>query len=312
MKKVLITGGLGFIGSNLAQELLSQNYKVSLLSKSKTKLKNISDLVPMPELILKDVHNISEDEVKDKEIIFHCASTNNNYHIHGEPFLDVNINCNGTISLLEACRKFNPSAKIVYLSTFFVNGKLDSLPATPESPCNPLGLYPATRLAGEHFCKIYNQVFGLNSVVARLTNVFGIKEQFDNKHKAAFNNLIKLAIDKQEIPLYDDGEFIRDYIYVSDVARGLITVAEKGVKGEVYYIGRGEKTKFKDLIDLVIKEARGGTIKPIAPPKFHNQVGIKDYYCDNQPIKNLGWTPSVSLEEGIKLTVDWYKKENGQ
>ena len=156
MKTALVTGGLGFIGSNLSQELVKNGYDVLILSKSADKRENIKEISDKVHLKIKDVKDISREDVENRDLIFHCASTTNNYHIKDNPFLDIDVNCNGTISLLEACKNYSPSARLVYLSTFFVNGNLEKLPATPDSPCNPLGLYPATRLAGEHFCSIYN------------------------------------------------------------------------------------------------------------------------------------------------------------
>jgi len=308
MKNVLITGGLGFIGSCLARKCLDKGWNVTIMSRSDKKIDNIFDIKENVSLVLKDIREIDE-EVKEKDYIFHLASTVDNYNINSDPYLDIEINCKGTIALLEACKKHNPEAKIIYASTFFVNGNLNNLPATPESPCNPLGLYPATKLAAEHFCKIYNQVFGLNASIARFTNVFGPFEEGNNKKKAAFNYLINLATEGKEIPIYGDGSFSRDYIFVDDVCLALITIAEKGEKNEIYYVGRGEGVKFIDLINIVIEQSGSGKIKYIDPPEFHNRVGINDYYCDNSKLKELGWNPSVSLQEGIRRTVDFYKND---
>lgn len=305
-KKILITGGLGFIGSNLAKKALVDSHRVTILSRSNKKIKNIERIVDHVELIFKDIKDIDK-EVIDKDYIFHLASTVDNYNINSNPYLDIDVNCNGTIALLEACRKYNPSAKIVLASTFFVNGNLEKLPATPESPCNPLGLYPATKLAAEHFCKIYNQVFGMDASIARFTNVFGTGEERVNKKKAAFNYLINLAVEGKDVPIYGTGDFKRDYVFVDDVSSGLMTIAEKGDKNEIYYIGLGEGIKFKDLLDIVIEEAGSGNLKNISPPNFHNKVGINDYYCDNSPLKKLGWVPEISLREGIKRTIGEYK-----
>jgi len=305
---VLITGGLGFIGSNLAEKCVEEGHNVTLLSKSKDKINNIEKIKGDVVLILKDIKDIGP-EVSEKDYIFHCASTVDNYNIHEEPFKDVDVNCTGTISLLEACRKHNPRVRIVYTSTFFVNGNLENLPATPESPCNPQGIYPATKLAAEHFCKIYNQVFNMNSVIARFTNVFGPKEERENKKKAAFNYLMNLAIQDKDIPIYSEGDFVRDYIYVKDAVSGLLKLAEKGEKGETYYVGRGEGVKFRDLMQIVLEEAGSGKLKFIDPPEFHNRVGIADYYCDNAPLKSLGWEPKMSLRQGIKQTILSYKNE---
>ena len=299
-KNVLITGGLGLIGSCLTEKYVNSGENVTILSQSDKRINNIKGLENKITLKIKDIKDISPEDVINQDYIFHFASTVDNYNIHDQPHLDVNVNCNGTISLLEVCKEFNPSARIVYPSTFFVNGNLDKLPATPESPCNPLGLYPATKLAAENFCKIYNQVFDMNTVIARFTNVFGEKEANNNKKKAAFNYLMGLALRGEEIPLYDAGNFYRDYIFVDDVADACQTIAEKGETGKIYYVGNGKPQKFKELIDIVIEEAKSGTIKNISPSEFHNRIGIKDFYCDNSPLRNLGWKPKISIREGIK------------
>lgn len=305
-KKVLITGGLGLIGSKLAEKCVFSGDSVTILSKSLKRIRNIRGLENKIELHLKDINEINPLDVKDKDFIFHFASTVDNYNIYDQPYLDVDVNCHGTISLLEACRKSNPKARIVYPSTFFVNGNIE-LPATPESPCEPLGVYPATKLAAEHFCKIYNRVFEMNAVIARFTNVFGENEENNNKKKAAFNYLMGLALKDKEIPLYDAGNFYRDYIFVDDVADACKVIAEKGETGEVYYVGNGKAQIFRELIEIVIEEAGSGTIKNIEPPEFHNRVGIKDYYCDNNPLRQLGWRPKVSVREGIRRTIQHYK-----
>ncbi len=308
MKKILITGGLGFIGSNLAEECVKKGYNVTILSKTDSKIKNIENIKNKVKLILLDVRKITK-EVKGFDYIFHMAGTTDNYHIYDNPYIDINSNCTGTIALLEACKKYNPKVRIVFASTFFVNGNTKKIPVDPLSPCNPLGLYGATRLAGEHFCQIYNTVFDMNINIVRFTNVFGIKEQANNKKKAGFNYLISLALKGEEIPLYNNGNFFRDYIYVSDVANACLIVAEKGEKSKIYYVGRGEYVKFRELIDIVLKEAGNGKIRIVEPPEFHKKVGILNFVCDNKELKELGWRPKISLEEGIKRTIKYYKKE---
>ena len=314
-KSVLITGGFGFVGSNLAHECVERGYDVTVLSGSESKKKNIADLEGKVEVIVKDVREIDK-EVENRDWIFHCASTGDNYNIFEEPYKDVDVNCTGTIAVLEACRQNNPDARIIYPSTFFVNGNVDELPVGPESPCNPLGLYPATKLAAEHFCKVYlanketEKIESADVVIARLTNVFGPREQRDNNKKAAFNRMIGTAIGGGVINLYDNGIISRDYIYVDDAVSGLLTIADKGESGQVYYVGRGEGTKFKTMVDTMIEEAGGGTINPISPPKFHKASGIDDFWCDNSMLRGLGWEPKVNIREGIRRTIAWYREED--
>ncbi len=307
-KNILITGGMGFIGSHIAKKYIQNQDNVYILSRSYNKKQNISGIENKVNLIIKDIRDIGESDVAEKDYIFHFAGTVDNYAIkEGEPYKDIEINCNGTIALLEACKNFNPTTKIIFGSTFFVNGNVDKLPVNADSPCNPLGLYGATRLAAEHFCHVYNEVFDLNSLIARFTNVFGPFESGNNKKKAAFNFMINQAVKGEELQLYNNGNFFRDYLYVDDAVDACITLAEKGQKNKVYYVGRGEYVKFRRLIDIIIEQIPDTKVNVIEPPEFHKAVGIKDFVCDNSDLKGLGWTPKVSLEEGIKRTIEFYK-----
>jgi UDP-glucose 4-epimerase len=305
--KILITGGLGFIGSYLAEKCIAAGHSVTIISKTDNKLNNIVRIKDKVNLIIKDVKEVGE-EVKGFDYIFHLAGSTDNYAIiEGKPYRDIEMNCTSTIALLEAVRKYNPKARIIFASTFFVNGRLKKLPATPDSACNPLGLYGATRLAAEHFCQIYCNVFDLDIVIARFCNVFGANERSNDKKKAGFNYLINLAVNNKEIPMYGNGNFYRDYIYVTDVVEACWIIAEKGDSNRVYYVGRGEFVKFKEIIAIVAKETNS-IVKSVLPPDFHKRVGIKDFVCDNSELIKLGWKPAISLREGIKLTIRYYKQ----
>ena len=312
-KNILITGGLGFIGSHLAKKYVSQGHNVSILSRSDTKLKNISGIESKVNLKIKDVRDIDSSDVVGKDYVFHFAGSVDNYSLKADnpdrnPYLDIDRNCTATISLLETLKDFNPSARLIFASTFFVNGELglEHLPATPQSSCNPLGLYPATKLCAEHFCHVYHNNFGLDVIIPRFTNVFGPFELGDSSRKAGFNFMINQAVRGEILNLYDNGDFYRDYIYVDDVVDACMTLADKGVSDTVYYIGRGEPVKFKELIDIVEKILPDTKILPIEPPEFHKKVGITDFVSDTSPLNSLGWSPKVSLKDGIKRTIDYY------
>lgn len=314
-KNILIIGGLGFIGSCLAKKYVSKGYNVKILSKSDSKLKNIAGIESKVSLTIKDLKDIDLADVADQEYIFNLAGSVDNYSIKADnpdrdPYLDIAKNCTSTISLLETLKNHNPSAKLIFGSTFFVNGDLgiNNLPATPKSPCNPLGLYPATRLCAEHFCHIYHNNFGLDIIIARFTNVFGPFESGDNPKKAGFNFMINQAVKKEPLKLYNNGDFFRDYIYVDDAANALMALADKGETNQVYYIGRGEFIKFKRLIDIIKENLPNTEVKSIEPPQFHKNVGITDFVADVSPLMALGWTPTTSLEEGIKNTINYYAR----
>jgi len=306
---VLITGGLGFIGSNLSEFYYRNGDNVTILSRTSTKQYNIRPFKDNVTFIQKDIRDISEDDVKDKDVIFHCASTVDNYNILTDPYLDVNVNCIGTIALLEACRKVNKEVPIVYTSTFFVNGNPPSLPVTASMKPEPLGVYGATKLAAEHILKTYQKVYGLKPIIARLSNVFGLKEQENNNKKAAFNRMIYTAINNGTIKLYDNGKITRDYIYIDDVVSALDVLSKKGESGKIYYVGTGKGHTFREMVDIILEEAASGNVEVIPPPVFHSNVGIDDFVCDVQDLKALGWEQKVSLREGIKKIVEQYKLE---
>lgn len=168
--KILVTGGNGFIGQNIAERYLSKDCDVEIYTKGK-------DIVDI------------DREVRGCDFIFHCASTVHNYHMLDEYYLDIDTNCYGTLALLEACKRHNKSAKIIYTSTFFVYGNQTDLPVTEDTLPNPQALYPATKLASENFLKIYSNMWDIDIVIARLTNVYGLGEQTENNKKAAFNRM---------------------------------------------------------------------------------------------------------------------------
>lgn len=310
--KTLIIGGLGFIGSHVAEECLNKGHRVTIMSRSMTKIDNVKPFADQVELIIKDLADIG-NEVAGFDLIFDLSgsvATNSKSLIESDPTIDIKMNCINSIHLLEAVKKYNPKCRLIFASTFFVNGQPESLPVDINSPCKPLELYGATKLAAEHFYRIYNNVFSINNSVVRFTNVFGVNERSVGSQKAGFNFMIQQACLGRPLKLYDNGDFYRDYIYVSDAAKACLTVAEKGNNNRIYYIGRGEFVKFKELVDLVVKHT-GVKVNPIDPPDFHKRVGIKDFVCDNSPLKELGWQPEISLDEGVKRTIDYYKSIEG-
>lgn len=309
MARILITGGFGFVGSSLAKRCCAAGHEVTLLTRSVDKLWNVDGL-PCRSVV-KDVCQLNQSDVDGVDWLFHCASTVDNYNILDNPYLDANTNCLGTLSLLESCRKVNPDARIVFPSTFFVNGNLRELPATPDSPCNPLGLYGATKLAAEHFCRVYQNVFGLNTVIARLVNVFGPGEQRDNNRKAALNRMINLAVQGQQIDVYGERSW-RDILYIDDAVDGLLALMEHGLPGKTYYVGSGVCVRVGQFVEAVVEEAGSGTIRYVDPPPFHLATGIGNFWCDVSPLKALGWKPKFILREGIRRTIEEYRRTDGQ
>ena len=293
-KRVLITGGTGFIGSALRLACVNKGWDVKTLARGNADFN-------MP------VENI-DVEVINMDLIFHCASTVNEYNFLQGDYTDIETNCLGTQALLEACRKYNPWAKIVHVSTFFVNGDPPELPATVDMKCYPKGMYAASKLLAENTCKIYHNAFDLDVTIGRMTNIYGPHQNNASQKTAAFNWMIKQCVKDKAISLYDNGEIKRDYLYIDDAVRALMKLGDKGEAGKTYFIGSGNGVSFNEMVRLMIASAGNrGSIRPVEKPGFHARVGIGDFWCDNSEMRALGWKPKVGLEDGIKKTVEFYK-----
>ena len=301
--KILITGGLGFIGSALANRLCRE-HQVTVLTRS---VKGQARL-RFPERVrirVEAVEDVKAADCAGMDLVVHCASTVDNYNILTDPYLDVRTNCAGTIALLEACKEHKP--KFLFVSTFFVYGNAPKLPVDERSPCEPLGLYPATRLCAEQFCKIYGRLHSFPVNICRLTNVYGPGEAFDNTKKGAFNYLIRKAQLGEPINVYRGGDFFRDYLYIDDAVEALVTVAERAPAGKLYLAGYGEPVMFKDLMECLHRlTGRKSSIGSIDPPPFHQVVGMRNFSANISKIKALGWAPKVGYEEGIRRTLASY------
>lgn len=311
MKRVLITGGLGFVGSNLAEDLVRKGYRVILISRSNRKIQNIAAMAEKVKLEYGDVTNFDwlrkTISTIRPDIIFHLAGQLTSYESFEKPLYDVNVNAESTIALLEAVRKLNKSCRFILGSTFWVVGKPKNLPINEGTPCKPLNIYAANRLASEHYCKIYNIAYDMDALIMRLTNTFGIKEQFSNPRKAALNYLIYKGYKGQNITIYDEGRFFRDYVYVSDVVSAAEIIMERGKAGECYFVGTGVKTWFYE-IGKWIEELTDGKLVYIESPDFHKRIAVGNIVIDNTKIRNLRWNWRVSVKQGIKKTLKYYKE----
>ncbi len=306
MKNYLITGGFGLIGSTLASKLKGN---ITLVSRSK---KHIHRIDPKKyTVILKPVEKLSKEDIQDIDIIYHCASTVDNYHILSDPHIDVDTNIKATIHLLELCKDLKKKPKIVYFSTFFVYGNIyeqTKKKITETSPTDPLALYPATKLCTESIIKSYHAIFGIPYLIVRLTNVYGETEDFNNKKKGALNWLIMQAVQGNELPIYKGGNFYRDYIHVDDVARAVISLNTKS--NDTYLIGYGKPVYFKKLIEYILHGTdHKSTVKEIDPPVFHKHVGVRNFVANTAKITKTGWKPTISPKKGILRVVENYKNQ---
>ncbi|RJQ37760.1 NAD(P)-dependent oxidoreductase [Candidatus Microgenomates bacterium] len=301
-----ITGGFGLIGSAIANKLEGNITILSRTDKQKKRIKknNITTL-------LKDIAKIEKKDLESIDVIYHCASTVDNYNILTDPYIDVETNIEGTIRLLEILKTLPKKPKIIYPSTFFIYGneyERTKVPINEESKTDPLAIYPATKLCSENIIKLYSRLYGIPYLICRLTNVYGENEDFNNKKKGALNFLVMQAIKGETLNIYNGGNFYRDYIYVDDVVSAL-TFLEKKKKNDTFLIGYGEPVLFRDIINFIYETiGKEQKIVEIEAPSFHKAVGITNFVADISKINNLGWEPKIDFKEGIKRIVDNYKK----
>ena len=313
--RILITGGSGFVGSGLAEDLLKNNHETILLVRSDEKKGNIEEFIDRVTIKKCDVteSDLTRKIILDSspDAIFHFAGQLTHYESFDNPWYDIDVNSKSTITILEAIRQLKNNCRFILGSTFWVVGKPEKLPVTEEDCCHPKNIYAADRLASENYCAIYNNIYGLDTIVARFTNTFGPKEQFLNPKKAALNYLLYKAFKGEEVPIYNQGKFFKDYIYVSDVISGCKTLLVKGKPGETYFVGTGIKTWFYEIAEI-IQELTDGKVKYVDEPTYHKKIDVGNFVADNKKLRSLGWEHKVQFKEGVKNILNHFKIiENG-
>ena len=303
----LITGGYGLIGSEIANSIKGN---VTILTKSHNHADRLNG--KNVKVLVKDLSEIQTKDIEGIDIIYHCASTVDNYNVLSDPYIDVKTNIVGTIRLLEACKNLTRKPKIVFFSTFFIYGNEYDKNRTPideESKTDPLAIYPATKLCTESIIKLYSRLYSIPYLILRLTNVYSEKEDFNNKKKGVLNYMIMQAVKGETLSIYKGGNFQRDYIYLSDVVSAVKFLENKGVKNNTFLVGFGTPVLFKDMMSYIHELTnKKSKIVEIEPPFFHSVVGINNFVADISKIKKLGWAPQINYKEGLKRIVNKYKK----
>ena len=309
--RLLITGGLGFIGSHLVDSLSKKSYKIKILTKTLSKKDNIknSSNIQIEKIDLVNFKRLGQIIEKFKpDMIIHLAGNTSHSKSFEEPLEDIESNAKTTLFMLEKIRELGLPCKFVLGSTFIVIGKPKKLPVTENTPCNPTTIYGTNRLASEHYCKIYHDVYRINTVVFRITNSFGPREQ-TIPSKNAVNYLIHNAFNGNTVTLYNRGKFFRDLIYISDVVSGIETIINKGKSGELYWISSGKKLWFYELANL-LEKLTNCKVKFVATPKYTKKTDVGNFVVDNSKLKSIGWKPKISTKDGIKKTLEYFEESN--
>ena len=309
--KLLITGGLGFIGSHLVDSLSNKNNEILILTKTLSKRSNLQNLtknIKIKKINLTDFQKVGRlIENFKPDVIIHLAGNTSHSKSFEKPLQDVDSNIKTTLFMLEKIRQLGLSCKFLLGSTFIVIGRPKKLPVNENTPCNPTTIYGTNRLASEHLCKIYHDVYGINTNVFRITNSYGPREQI-KPNKNAVNFLINQASRKKKINIYNKGEFFRDLIFVDDVISGIITILRKGKSGELYWISSARKMWFKKFARILQKTTDCEISFP-PTPGYTKKVDVGNFVVSNSKLKKLGWEPKVSINLGIKKTMDYFNSQ---
>lgn len=314
-RRVMITGGLGFIGSNLAHQLVALGARVllvdSLIPDYGGNLFNINGIEDKLRVNIADVRQRSSMNylVQGQDIIFNLAGQVSHIDSMQDPYTDLEINCRSQLSLLEACRRFNPSVKVVYAGTRQVYGRPDSLPVSEAHLVRPTDVNGINKAAGEYYHLVYNNVFGVRACSLRLTNVYGPRQLIKHNRQGFIAWFIRLAIEDREIEIYGDGRQLRDFVYVADAVDAFLRAgASDAANGQVFNVGGREPIAHRDLVQLLVSIAGTGRYRFVEWPPEKKAIDIGDFYADSSLIRRtLGWEPTTRLAEGLARTVAFYR-----
>ncbi len=314
-KKVLITGGLGFIGSNLARRLVEQGANVtivdSLIPEYGGNLFNIEAIRSDVSVNISDVRDEHSMKhiIKGKDYLFNLAGQTSHMDSMENPFTDLEINATAQLSILEECRHYNPDIKVIFASTRQLYGKPQYLPVDEKHPVNPVDVNGINKAAGEQYHLLYNNVYGIRTTVLRLTNTYGPRMRIKDARQTFLGIWIKNIIEGNGFDVWG-GEQRRDFTYVDDAVNAFVLVADtEKANGKIYNLSGCEVVNLKQVAEMLIDANGGGEFDICKFPDERKKIDIGDFYSDDARIRNeLGWLPKVDLSDGLKRTVEFYKE----
>ena len=284
INKISVFGSTGFVGSNFCKLYEDEVVKIPRQQR----------------------HPTTND-------ILYLISTTDNYNVYTDPFIDIDTNLKVLIETLETCKKrktLGKEAVFNFVSSWFVYGKTDDLPASEDSLCNPSGFYSITKYAAERLLISYCETFDLKYRIFRLSNVLGETDQGVSNKKNAIQLMIQKLCSGEEINLYHNGDVIRDYLYIDDVSRAMFHCIRHAPTNEIINIGSGHPHKIGDLVNYVKEKINSKSkINPIKPPKFHKIVQIRNMFLNTEKLNSLGFQPESSIEEALDKIIKKYNRE---
>ena len=315
-RPVLITGGLGFIGSTLARELVEHGARVTLIDSlipeyggTRANIAGIDDRVDIHVSDVRDEHALNE-HVRGQEVIFNLAGQTSHLDSMVDPYTDLAINCGAQLSILEACRKHNPEAKVVFASTRQLYGRPRYLPVDEEHPVAPIDVNGINKAAGEQYHLVYGDVYGIPVAVLRLTNTYGPRMRVRDARQTFLGWWLRLLVEGDELTIWGDGSQRRDFNYVDDAVRAfLLAAARTEANGQIYNLGDDRHVSLRELAELLVELNGDGSFRVEPFPPDREAIDIGDYYSDFGLIeRELDWTPSVRLRDGLARTLAFYRE----
>ena len=315
-RPVMVTGGMGFIGSNLARRLVELGARVivvdSLIPGYGGNHFNLDGIEDRLTLNVADIRQQSTMNylVQGRDVIFNLAGQVSHIDSIRDPQTDLEINCRAQLVLLEACRHNNPGVKVVYAGTRQVYGKPDSLPVSERHLVRPTDVNGINKVAGEYYHLVYNDVFGVRACSLRLTNIYGPRQLIRHNRQGFIGWFIRLAIEDREIEIYGDGSQVRDFVYVDDAVDAFLRAgASDACNGMTLNVGGSEPTSHRALVERLLRVAGTGRVRLVPWPPDKKAIDIGSFYSDSSLIASvLGWTPRVPLDEGLLRTVAFYRE----
>ena len=313
--QVLVVGGLGFIGVNLAARLNEGGAKTTILTRDRQRhAEQVHEFervgIAVIEGDVRDADRVAR-AVRGQQVVINLSGQSGAVRSMEDPWGDLDVNCRGNLVLLEALREHNRDAKVVFAGSRLQYGHPDSVPVSEDAPQEALCLHAIHKQTVEKYLALYQRLFGIRYAVARITNPYGPGQPAGRTAYGVINRLIHLAIGNRTLTIYGEGRQLRDYIHVDDTVSALLAIAAADrADGRAYNVGSGEGTRLIDLAEAVVDIAGGGRVEHVAWPSLAEQVETGDFVADISRIEHeLGWRPTIALHDGLERTVAFYRAQ---
>ena len=315
-RQVVITGGLGFIGSTLAHRLVSAGAAVTLIDSlvptQGGNLFNVDSIRDQVRVVKGDAADmrLTRPFLAQADYLFNLAGHNSHLDSMRYPFADMAGNVTAQLALLEVCRAVNPTIAVVFTSTRQVYGKPDFLPVTEDHPVRPVDINGIHKVAGEQYHLLYHRVHGLRTCVLRLTNTYGPRMRIKDARQTFLGAWVRQVLDGQPVTVFGSGGQLRDFTYVDDCVDAMLRAAiAPTAAGKLYNLGGTEVVSLAELADRMTGLGYGGSWQIVPFPAERQAIDIGDIYADYSLIeRDLGWRPTTGLDEGLRLTLDWFRE----